>query len=224
MLALPDQAKEIRNKRPGLDRLTLLYGGVGSGDELRDDLQAAVFNRVFLHTTVPRDARAFEQLRDAHRHELIPTADELIATLTGILEHHHELRKRLNESGPLAEMAARQDIEAQLGGLVYPGFITATPAERLSELPRYLDAVQRRLDRLSRDPSRDESLRRQVRRWADAWEERCARHERKGIRDPELASFRWLLEEYRVSLFAQELGTREKVSEKRLAQAWQRVS
>jgi len=223
MLALPDQAKEIRNKRPGLDRLTLLYGGVGTGEELRDDLQAAVFDQVFLRHEVPTDSAAFERLRDAHRGELIDAADALIETLTGILERHHNLRKRLNESAPLSETAARQDIEAQLSALIYPGFITQTPSERLADLPRYLDAIGRRLDRLSRDPSRDEPLRKQVRRWVDAWEQRRAHQQRKGMTDPALDTFRWLLEEYRVSVFAQELGTREKVSDKRLAEAWSQV-
>ncbi len=223
MLALPDQAKEIRNKRPRLDRLTLLYGGVGRGDELRDDLQSAVFDRVFLRSEVPRDKAGFERLRDEHRGELIDRADALIGTLTGILERHHTLRKRLNDAAPLSEMAARQDIEAQLSALIYPGFVTATPSQRLGDLPRYLDAIQRRLDRLGRDPSRDEPLRRPVRQWVDAWEQRRARQQRKGISDPALADFRWLLEEYRVSVFAQELGTREKVSDKRLAEAWAQV-
>jgi ATP-dependent helicase HrpA len=223
MLALPDQAKEVRNKRPGLDRLTLLYGGVGSGDELRSDLQAAVFDQVFLSELVPRDPDTFERLRDAHRGELIDAADALIETLTGILERHHALRKRLNERAPLAEMAARQDIDEQLTRLIYPGFITLTPSDRLSELPRYLDGIQRRLDRLSRDPQRDEPLRRRVRQWVDAWEQRCAHQQRKGIKDDALEHFRWLLEEYRVSVFAQELGTREKVSDKRLAEAWSHV-
>lgn len=223
MLALPDQAKAVREKRPGLDRVTLLYGSVGSGDELRNDLQAATFDRVFLSEEVPRDAATFERLRDAHRDKVVDTADELIAAVTAILERHHALRKRLNESAPLAEMAARRDIEGQLSGLIYPGFIAATPTDRLSDLPRYLDAIHRRLDRLSRDPSRDEPLRRRVQQWVEAWEQRRAHQEHKGITDPELWVFRWLLEEYRVSVFAQELGTREKMSDKRLHEAWQRV-
>ncbi|WP_440995585.1 ATP-dependent RNA helicase HrpA [Arhodomonas sp. SL1] len=223
MLSLPDQARHLRRALPGIDRLCLLYSGIGRCEALKRDILDAVFDRVFVGGEPPRTQGDFEARLSAHRAELVPTAEALTATVGAILERHHAIRKRLKGSIPLSMVNAMGDAREQLEALVYPGFVSATPQQRLDELPRYLAALEKRLERLERDPGRDAPLHKAVRRWWEAYLERREQHERKGVDDPGLERFRWLLEEYRVSLFAQELGTRERVSDKRLAEAWREV-
>ena len=114
------------------------------------------------------------------------------------------------------------DIHAQLARLVPKRFVTVTPWAQLGHVPRYLKAVVMRLDKLRSDPARDAQRLAELR----PLEQRYWRHlaERKGVADARLDEFRWLLEELRVSLFAQELRTPQPVSVKRLERAWLQLS
>jgi ATP-dependent helicase HrpA len=118
---------------------------------------------------------------------------------------------------------ALTDVEEQLHELIYPGFLLGTPPEWLPHLPRYLQAVERRLQRLEHDPARDRQPANQI---GPFWE-RCRRRletaRGNGAIDPRFEEYRWMVEEYRVSLFAQELGTAKPVSEKRLERLWSEI-
>ncbi len=120
-------------------------------------------------------------------------------------------------------MESFRDMSDHLGELVFPGFLLELPAPVMDHLPRYLDGLGHRLDKQARDPSRDVASTRIVRPWWEAWRERRDRHAREGIVDPALEEFRTLLEEFRISLFAQHLGTARPASEKRLRQHWKTV-
>jgi ATP-dependent helicase HrpA len=133
--------------------------------------------------------------------------------LTPVLAELHTLRQRLKGSLPLSWVEAAADVADQLEHLVYPGFVAATPSEWLAQMPRYLKAIGRRLDRLDHAPDKDRRLRVELeplwaacKTWLEAAGPAGARDER-----------RWLMEELRVSLFAQELGTRRRVSVARVA-------
>ena len=112
------------------------------------------------------------------------------------------------------------DIEIQLSDMLYPGFVLDLEPGRLSHYPRYLKAVEDRLRQLAQDPSRDRARMDRVTPW---WQRYLGELEAGREYDEALDSYRWLLEEYRVSIFAQQLGTAEKVSEKRLEEAWGKV-
>ncbi|MCU0938955.1 MAG: DUF3418 domain-containing protein, partial [Burkholderiaceae bacterium] len=105
--------------------------------------------------------------------------------------------------------------------LFAPGFIVATPAAQLGHYPRYLKAIATRLDKLKADPARDAQRQAELALLATPFQRELAA--RKGVADPRLAEFRWLLEELRVSLFAQELRTPMPVSVKRLQKVWESV-
>ena len=109
------------------------------------------------------------------------------------------------------------DINAQLDDLIYPGFLADLEPGRLTHYPRYLRAIEERLGQLQQNPHKDQQRMAQVRPW---WDRYTAALERGELYDESLDAFRWLLEEFRVSLFAQRLGTDGKVSEKRLEQSW----
>jgi ATP-dependent helicase HrpA len=132
----------------------------------------------------------------------------------------HALRRALD--GPVGQ-AYRQtaaDLKRQLGALVFPGFLEQVPYERLQHYPRYLSAMQRRLEKLPQAPERDEQHTRELGRWWQQLQERINRNRKIGVSEPALEEMRWMLEEQRVSLFAQELKTPYPVSYKRLARAW----
>jgi ATP-dependent helicase HrpA len=115
------------------------------------------------------------------------------------------------------------EIRQQRDALVYPGFFAETPWEMLQHLPRYLRALGRRIARQAQNPERDAHHAAQVRDWWSRYAERAAAERRSGAISPRLRAFRWLIEELRVSLFAQELRTPMPVSLKRVEKAWSEV-
>ncbi len=147
-----------------------------------------------------------------------------------ILEAHQALRLRLESSargsgskvGAAAKVEA--DIQAHIDWLLSPGFLARTPPEWLAHFPRYLRADQMRLEKLpARGPARDEALAAQVRAVIADWQARVEHRREQGLTladEPELERFRWLIEEWRVSLFAQELGSAQPISLQRLQKRW----
>ncbi len=218
------QARHLRRGMAGLDRMAIDYRDVDTPDALKRDFAAAVFDRVFLDGhAMPRDRQSWLACCERGREALIPEAERLLALVSDILARQKRVRRQLKGNLPLGLMDSYQDMAHQLDGLVHPGFLLDTPGERLADLPRYLTAMEKRLERLERDPNRDQAGLAAVAPHQRRLDETLARHDRRAIRDPALAEVRWLLEEYRVSLFAQELGTRARVSEKRITRAWEAV-
>lgn len=224
LLELAQQVKYLRRNLPHLDAICLHLRELGSCEEVREDLLAAAIDRTFLADgRLPRTEQDFRERLAAGRSELVETASRLCGRVHEIAALYHQIRKRLKGGKVLSQAESLRDIHEQLEQLIYPGFISGTPAERFEHLPRYLQALLRRLDKLDADPGRDRALLRDIRPHWERWLERAEQHRRKHIDDPALSDFRWLLEEYRVSLFAQELKTAVPVSDKRLRQLWERV-
>ena len=121
-----------------------------------------------------------------------------------------------------AHKAVYEDIRQQLNGLIYPGFLSRVEYATLQHYPRYLRAVQLRIDKLKNDPRRDEQLMQDVQMLQTKYQRRLA--QLKGVRDQQMDEFANLLQELRVALFAQELRTPMPVSVKRLERAWQSMS
>jgi len=225
-LALAQQEKLLRGQVTGDRRLQLAWAGVGGAGELAEDFVTAAFGRAF-----PRERRAtvrnrddYEALRESGRSDLVAAGEALAGLLGEILEARRlaaaavaELPERLDD--------VRADIDAQLARLVYPGFLSATPAQRLECLPRYLRAAELRASKLPTGADRDRSDAREIAvclgRLAQLEQRRASLDaERRALID----EFRWGIEELRVSLFAQQLGTRGKISPKRLENLWHRIT
>jgi ATP-dependent helicase HrpA len=141
-------------------------------------------------------------------------AQEISRSLQSALER----LGRIQMSLPRAPAATATDIRSQLAWLVPAGFLLHTPAEQLREFPRYLHAVEQRLEKARADPRRDAQLTAEVAPLELRYRERVKLE--RGLLPPGEDSFRWMLEELRVSLFAQQLKTRVPVSARRLADAW----
>ena len=221
-IALKDPIRQMEKGLPGLQKLTLAYGALGDAAELRDELVAAAIHRACLNEPLPRDGAAFDARLAESRARVSLIAQELARLLTGVLELHRDLLRRLQVLSRSHRDAAA-DMESQLGRLVYRGFITGLPTERLGHLPRYLQAVALRMDKLRADPARDQRLAVQLVPLQTQWRRALTRAHANGSLDPQIEQFGWLLEELRVALFAQELRTPTPVSVKRLEKMWHTI-
>lgn len=221
---LREQIRYLRENLPGFQQMALQYRGLGGSDALRDQIIDAVVDAVFIgDQPLPGDASAFQAMVDAGRGRLVEEGERFARRVARMLDRYHGLKKALKEPRGLEGMDSFRDMNEHLNHLVFPGFLLAHHGDLLGHLPRYLDGLQHRVEKQAEDPRRDAQRTHQVRSWWEAWTERAARHEREGIVDPELHRFRLLLEEFRISLFAQHLGTAMPASEKRLRQQWQAV-
>jgi ATP-dependent helicase HrpA len=194
-----------------------------SADMLREDLLNAISDRAFIaDDPLPRTHKGLEAQRARARTRLPAVTEAAMRLLAAIAEDFQRLTARLaSVKGPLAKPAA--DIRAQLSRLVYPGFFSATPWERLAHLPRYLKAMEVRLDKYGNNPERDAKHAESIAQLTRRLDERIAKERKAGVADPRLDEFRWHLEELRVSLFAQELKTPYPVSYKRLEKIWNAI-
>ena len=218
-LRLREPLRLLTRHTPEWQRIGQLWRPLGAPAALHEDFIETLLEQVFLAARpLPTEREAFEARLREHRGAVVTTGQELTARLLRILEAHHRLRKRLQGPGGPAGLAARRDLHDQLRHLVYPGFLLATPPERLTRLPVYLQAALTRLEKLEQDPTRDRRLYAQVAPW---WEKARPLADPSPNTPPQAcARFRWMVEEFRVSLFDQRLGTLEPVSEKRLARQW----
>jgi ATP-dependent helicase HrpA len=193
----------------------LLSPELVAGRDLREDLLDRLVMTLFLEGREPlRSATAFDARVTTQRTGIGLPAQEISRAIQSALERLARIQVAL----PKATPATAADIRAQLAWLVPAGFLLVTPWERLKELPRYLQAIEHRLEKLGRDPRRDAQLVAEIAPLETRYRERVKSE--RGQRPPGDDAFRWLLEEFRVSLFAQQLKTRVPVSARRLADAW----
>jgi len=185
-----------------------------SGGSYKDDMLMLILHSVFIEGRTIRSQQAFEQSVLTNKGGLMTAANEAGKTALEIMTLYNALQtplQRLNAHDPL-----RKDINEQLELLIYTGFIRNTPLAQLKAIPRYLKAVQYRLDKYDNHPQKNQEISRYaIRYWKDV--------EKKAKKDkvfPEQEAFRWMLEELRVSLYAQQLKTAYPVSAKRLDKAW----
>ncbi|MHB0984711.1 MAG: ATP-dependent RNA helicase HrpA [Sulfuricella sp.] len=220
-LALNPQVKQLEKSLPGFTQTALLLRAVASPEDLKEDLLTAITDRAFIgDDEPPRTAKAFATQKDRARTRLAAVSDAACRILAAIAADYQAMQARLAAKLP-GNVAA--DIREQLANLVYKGFLSATPWEQLQHLPRYLKAIVRRLEKLSGAAERDAKWTVAIRELWQDYQKRLEKHRKEGVSDPELAKFRWMIEELRVSMFAQELKTPYPVSVKRLQKAWEGV-
>ncbi|MGK0498797.1 MAG: ATP-dependent helicase HrpA [Oceanicoccus sp.] len=225
MLQLPQQLKALRKELLRGNKVSLQLAGISQQrDQWLEDLLYAVFYRVFVtDKSLPRDEAAFQQRLKQHRGELVTEANAAGALLAQIAGHYNEIRKRLKAANDLAWAFAIGDIQQQLSLLFAAGFIADTPWSQLQQYPRYLQAIIQRLEKLRGHYQRDKQLSVNLQALSEPLYQQWSSNQDAALRSQSLLAFRWQMEEYRVSLFAQHLGTLQAVSEKRLKNQWQEV-
>ncbi|MDB6047866.1 MAG: hrpA [Pseudomonas sp.] len=222
---LAEPAKFLRGKLPGQTELALLHRELGRVDGLIEDILLASLDSCILdgESILPRDGAGLAGLAERKRGAWTEHAERLAKLTLEILTLWHGLQKRFKGKIDLAQAVALNDIKSQLSHLVYPGFVRETPMQWLKELPRYLKSIEMRLEKLSSQAQKDRVWSGELAGLWTQYQTRANKHAQEGKRDDELVLYRWWLEEYRVSLFAQQLGTKVPISDKRLSKQWSQV-
>ncbi|TYC99663.1 ATP-dependent RNA helicase HrpA [Arthrobacter echini] len=217
-LRIPSPAKYVLEHLSNTEKLTFSQNPHGSVAELIGDCTLAAIDKL-VPADLPWTEEAFDQLYEAVRAELIDTVFTVTATVEKVLSSTRRIQKQLKGTTSLALISALNDIRSQLEHLVYPGFVAATGYAQLAQLPRYLAAIEMRLEKLPTNVQRDGLALATVQRLEDDYDDAVASLAAGRHRPEGLLRVRWMIEELRVSLFAQDLGTAYSVSEKRIRTA-----
>jgi len=220
MLTIPSPARTMLAALDNREKLALGTNPYGPVPKLFEDCVACATDYLIeRHGGPVWDAESFARLRDKVREDLGETAVTAVKLAASILASAHELDRRLRGTVSLSLLPSLNDARAQLSGLVRPGFISETGFEQLAQLPRYLRALGYRLDKMTDEPYRDQSNLARIQQLESEYAAALARVPRGRRPGSELRQARWMLEELRVSLFAQQIGTAYPVSEKRVRKA-----
>ena len=219
-LQLKEPLKYLDKNIPDLQKMAMAFMPLGTADELREQIIDVALDRAYLNDPLPADAASFKARVEEGRTRLNLIAQEVARLAGGILIEYAAAARKLKDARPPKDVA--DDITAQLQRLMPKRFVAQTPYAQLQHFQRYLKAITLRLDKLKGDPARDVQRLTELRPLDQRYTRRLA--ELKGTHDARLDEFRWLLEELRVSLFAQELRTPQPVSIKRLEKAWQQMT
>lgn len=214
---LAEEVKYMRRKLPGIQKLCLRFTPFGSCEDLKEDIIDAAIERVFIQPReLPRTREQFLETLSAQRSRLVTEGNAICETLEFVFERYRDVSKRIDGSVSLSWIEPVMDVRDQLAGLIYNGFVSKTPGKWLRRMPAYLEAIDKRLDAIDSSPDKD---RRRRAEFLPLWEKFKTMPKHREVVDhyeAKLVELRWLIEELRVSIFAQAVGTGEKVSVKRL--------
>lgn len=219
-LQIREPLRYLEKQLPDVQKMAALYMPLGTLEELRGQIIDLALDRAFLAEPWPTDAAGFARRIEEGRTRLSLIAQEVARLALAVLTEYAAATRKLRDSRPAREVA--EDVAAQLQRLCGKRFLATTAWALLQHFPRYLKAITLRLDKLRADPARDLARLAELRPLEQRYLRRLA--ELKGTTDTRLEEYRWLLEELRVSLFAQELRTPQPVSAKRLDKAWAQLS
>jgi ATP-dependent helicase HrpA len=219
-LQLREALKYLERNIPDLQKMAVAYMPLGTMEELRAQVIDVALDRAFLMDPLPANEADFRRRVEEGRGRLTLIANEVARLATTILADYAVAARRIRDTRNHPDAAA--DATQQLQRLVPKRFLADTPWARLQHLPRYLKAITLRLDKLRADPARDAARMNEVKPQEQRYWRLVA--ERKGAVDERMEDFRWLLEELRVSFFAQELKTPQPVSVKRLEKVWAQLN
>ena len=219
-LAIKEPLKYLEKNIPDLVKMAAAFMPLGTADELRQQIIDLALDRAFLAEPLPTNAAAFDARITEGRSRLNLIAQEVARLAGAILVEYAAAQRKLKDSRPAKEVT--DDISGQLQRLMPKRFLLQAGYAQLQHYPRYLKAVTLRLDKWRADPARDAQRLAELRPLEQRYTRRVA--EQRGVADTRLDEYRWLVEELRVSFFAQELRTPQPVSTKRLDKAWQQLS
>jgi ATP-dependent helicase HrpA len=216
-LGLREQVKFLEKNLTDLVRISMLFMPLGSQEDLRDQIIDCALAQACLAEPWPTNQDGFEARRLEGKGRAGLLAQEVARQAGAVLTEWAALQRKLPQAKGHA--TAYADLQQQCGALVPRNFLRETPYAQLAHFPRYLKAAVARIDKLRADPVRDQRLMAEMAPLLTQYQR--ARAALKGASDPRLDEFRWLLEELRVALFAQELRTPMPVSVKRLMKTWE---
>ena len=218
-IANKDTIKSLQKQLPGMRELGLLFINIGSVDNLVEQILNLAIERAFMSESLPINANQFNERLQTGKPRLALIAQEIAKHALNALQANTDVQKKMAQA-KASSATAYADIQIQLQGLIFPKFVSDIPYPQLVHLPRYLKAVQMRIDKLRSNPARDAQCQKDWESVARPWQKLLqgskgsasyVMAEHQGLQD-----FRWQLEELRVALFAQELRTPSPMSLKRL--------
>jgi ATP-dependent helicase HrpA len=224
LLGAPSPVKSIADRLSTSAKLALSHNPHGSVAAMFADCVNCAADYLMAQAGGPaRDREGFERLSAAVRSGLHEVTADVVTHVESALRLAHAAQARLDDSRADAIRPAVADMRAQVSGLIYAGFVTATGYRWLPQLTRYLRGIERRLDKLPENPARDAASMAVAHRAEQAYRQTVADLPPVRRTDPDVTEIRWMLEELRVSLFAQTLGTLAPVSENRILAALDRL-
>lgn len=217
LLNVPSPIKYLHEKLPNKAKLGLYFTPFGRVLDLIDDCIACAVDKLIADFGgFVWDEAGFEKLRDFVRENLNEVTVDIAQKVEQILTLTYQLNQRLKGKMDFTMAFALSDIKSQLAGLVYQGFVQKSGYDRLPDLQRYLQAIDKRIDKLAQDVNRDRAAMLRVEQVQQAYQQLLAKLPKSKPISDEIAEIRYMIEELRVSLFAQQLGTKYQVSDKRV--------
>ena len=218
LLNIPSPVKYLQEKLPNKAKLGLYFNPFGSiADLLQDCINAACCYLVAEQGPLPRNDVDFKQRLDYVRAEIADCVLEAAIKVEKCLSLAHDIRKMLKGNVALNIIQAHGDIKKQLEQLVFKGFVTASGINKLDNIIRYLNGLVRRLEKLQVDPNQDRLKMLEVDKVSELWQQLMAKQRKDKPVIQEIIDIKWMIEEFRISLFAQNLGTAYPVSAKRIS-------
>jgi ATP-dependent RNA helicase HrpA len=216
---LKEQLRNLDRGLAGFNPIALKFQAIIPADKLKADLVAAIVDRAFVgEDQPPRTAKGFEEQKKRAKARLPAVSEAALRHLGSIVDANLQCTQAIAQNASLGRVVG--EVKAARERLVYPGFLARTPWERLEHVPRYLKGYALRLQKYRANAERDQKHAVTLQGLWQRYEERTQADHDAGRHDGRLEEFRWLIEELRVSLFAQELRTPLPVSAKRLQKFW----
>jgi ATP-dependent helicase HrpA len=220
LLNVPSPIKYLQEKLPNKAKLGLYFTPFGKVGELIDDCIACGCDSLIQrYGGLCWNEESFSQQKETIRGELNDTVVTIAATVEQILTAAYGIRKQLKGKATLELAFAYADIQAQLERLIHRGFVTEAGADKLPDLVRYMRGIERRMEKISVDPNRDRAFMLKVQQVEESYQQLKEKCKRLPALPDEVMAVRWMLEELRISFFAQVLGTPYPISDKRVQQA-----
>ncbi len=225
MLQLNEQIRFVKNRLPGFQQTAILLAKVQNRDQLHEQCLFTAAVATFLSEgEAIRSEAVFTARLNRYRSEYCQQAEQCAVLLADIAKQYHSIQKQLSGSVNLQAVTILNDIRQQLESLAYKDFMLQVPYQQLLEYPRFLKGIELRLEKYQRDLPRQRLLSEQLQQLVRQYQGQLELDRKHNRYSEALDDYRWMIEEYRISLFAQQLGTRITVSEKRLKQQWQQLA
>ncbi|UDN38052.1 ATP-dependent RNA helicase HrpA [Proteus vulgaris] len=225
LLNIPSPIKYLHEKLPNKAKLGLYFNPYGKVLDLIDDCIACGVDKLMAsYGGLIWQEDEYQKLQEYVRAELNDAVVDIAKQVEAILTQVFAINKRLKGRVDISVAFALSDIKAQLGQLVFPGFVTSHGWKRLADIPRYLSAIEKRMEKLAIDPNRDRAQMSRVENVIQQWQQWLGKLTEKQKQQEEVQNIRWMIEELRVSLFAQQIGTPYPISDKRILQAMEQIN
>ena len=217
LLNVPSPIKYLHEKLPNKAKLGLYFTPFGRVLDLIDDCIACAVDKLIADFGgFVWNEEGFDKLRDFVRENVNEVTVDIAQKVEQILTLTHQLNQRLKGKMDFTMAFALSDMKSQISGLIYQGFVQKSGYTRLPDLLRYLQAIDKRMDKLTQDVNRDRAAMLRVEQVQQAYQQLLAKLPKSKPISDEVAEIRYMIEELRVSLFAQQLGTKYQVSDKRV--------